>query len=321
MAQVDLRILESPAAVAAARAGDLRRELQQKPDLVFIANAGATPIETYRQFAAQGLDLSHVHLRLLDSYLASPSRGFTAPDHPGCFTRFVVENILGVLDEERRPRDWVMLPEDVTSCEEVEAAMAEQPDAWNRLRHPVTGEPGAEIAIRDLAEGALDLVRRVCDAYERLLMNEDLDVVSLGVGPMPYPHLAFNTGPYTRPDAVTHLSLLDEATRVANAQPFGGPESVPPYALTTGPATLMRARTLWVTALGAGKSEPLAWGLGDPRSQDFAFRSSLGYVLRASQVSIVVDEAAGADLCADSGLEGLAARYAEAGHALKARRA
>lgn len=321
MAEVELQIVENAAACAQRRTEDMARALERKPDLVFVGNAGRTSIDMYRRFGHAGLDLSRVRLRMLDACLLSPSRGVESPDHSGCCTQFVTGHILPVLAPDKRPRDWCLPPEDVATCEELANAMEEQPDAWNRLRHPLTGELGAELVVHEAAAGPLALVGRACRAYEDLLSHGPLDLVGLGMGPMPYPPMASNTGPYTRPDAPTHLTVLDAASREARGEDFGDAHNVPPFALTAGTATLCRSTCLWITAAGADKAEAVAWSLGDPSASDFEFRSSIGYALRAPRVSLLFDEAAAELLCEDGGLKGLARRYAAAGHRLVARRA
>lgn len=319
MSHVTLRILPDPRAIARARTEDMRAALAEKPNLVLVANTGNTPVAMYESWGRERLDLSAVHLYFLDSYLLSPSRGFATLDHVGCFTRFASHALLGVLASSMRPLDWHMLGEDTATCEEVARALAEQPCAWYRPAHPVTGEPGAEVAIRRSADGVLARIRGACEAYEQRLSAQLIDIVSLGVGLLPYPHLAFNTGPYTRPEALTHLTVLDLGSRQANRKAFGGVDNVPPYALTTGPATLTRADLIWITAFGTAKAEPLAYALGDPRLPDFELRSSLGYALRARAVDIVVDEAAAVHLLQPDGVDGLSERFAQAGHSLHAR--
>lgn len=321
MADVRLRIVDDPLRAATLRAEDLQRAIARKPDLVLIGSTGRTPIATYARLGELGVDLSRVKLRMLDSYVRSPSRGFDGTTHAGSFTTYVTEKILAPLGEQLRPRDWTIPPEDLSSCEEIEQELEAQAGAWSRVRHPITGEEGSEFVIRDDAEGALALVRRSCEAYETLLASAPIDIVMTGIGPLPYPHLAFNCGPYTRPDAVTHLALLDDATRRANCGDFGDDmERVPPLAITTGPASLVGAEETWLTATGTGKSTAVAQALGDPSSSDFEFGSSIAYTLRARRIDLVFDEEAAEDLLHDDGFRGLEARYKEAGHRLEARR-
>lgn len=321
MAKVRLRIVDDAARAADLRAEALQQACARKPDLVLIGSTGRTPVSTYERLGELGVDLSRVKLRMLDAYLASPSRGFAGSTHPASFTRYVTDQIFAPLDEDKRPRDWSIPPEDISTCEEIAQALEEQPDHWSRVRHPITGDEGSEFVLHDEATGPLELVRNSCIAYEKLIANEPIDVVMTGIGPLPYPHLAFNCGPYTRGEAVTHLALLDEATQRANASGFGDDmDNVPPFSITTGPATLLGAREMWITATGSHKSTAVAHCLGDPRASDFEYQSSIAYVLRCSDVDLVFDEEAAEDLLDDGGFEGLSRRYAEAGHELVGRR-
>lgn len=323
MAHVTLRIVEDAERAAAVRAEELDAALRAKPDLTLVGSTGRTPVATYAKLGELGTDLRAMQLRMLDSYVPSPSRGFSGSDHPASFTRYVHEKILAPLEEAKRPRDWVVPPEDVSSCEEIMRALEEQPDAWQRVRHPITGEEGSEFAILETATDCLARIRTTCLAYERLVAQNEIDIVMTGLGPLPYPHLAFNCGPYTRPDAQTHLALLDDATRRANCEAFGGDmDDVPPFALTCGASTLAHAKHTWITATGSHKSTAVAHALSDPRLEnDFELKSSIAFVLRAARVDFVLDAEAAEDLLADGGFEGLGKRFSEAGHRLEARRA
>lgn len=321
MAEVRLRVVDEATKAADLRAEGLQNAIEKKPDLVLIGSTGRTPITTYERLGDLGADLSRVKLRMLDAYVRSPSRGFESSEHPSSFTRYVTDQIFAPLEESKRPRDWSIPPEDIATCEEIAQALEEQPDHWARVRHPISGDEGSEFVLHDNATGPLELVRNSCIAYEKLIQNEPIDIVMTGLGPLPYPHLAFNCGPYTRGEAVTHLALLDEATRRANSGGFGDDmNNVPPFAITTGPASLKGAHEMWITATGSHKSTAVAHALGDPRSSDFELGSSIGYILRGRRVDLVLDEDAAEDLLEDGGFAGLTARYAEAGHRMDARR-
>ncbi|MCA8971103.1 MAG: hypothetical protein KDC95_15025 [Planctomycetes bacterium] len=321
MAEVRLRIVEDATRAACVRAEDLQAAIADNPELVLVGSTGKTPIMTYARLGELGVDMSSVRLRMLDAYVASPSRGFEGPEHPGSFTRYVREKIFEQLEESRRPIDWVLPPEDLTTCEAIERDLEAMPSAWERVRHPVSGEDGSEFVLHEEAAGALELVRRTCAAYDRLLESAPIDVVMTGIGPLPYPHIAFNCGPYTRPDAMTHLAMLDDATRRANCGDFGDDmDNVPPFALTMGPRSITRASSIWITATGSHKSTAVAHAFGDPRAEDFELRSSIGYVLRGKAVDLLFDEEAAEDLLEGSDFAALIARYAEVGHSLVARR-
>ncbi len=324
--EVRLRILPSEEHVAEFRAAELIAALKRRPALVYLGNTGRTPEAMYSRLAASGDDFSRLRVRMLDAWLLSPETGFRSLDHPGSFTRYVHERWLALMEEPKRPRDLALLPEDLTTCRAVEEALAAQPDAWWRPPHPITGEPGAEIDVRPSAAGVLQLVRRNCAAFEELLRESPPDIASVGVGPLPYPHVAFNNGPWTRPLAETHLTLTDPAVREHHARTFGGSGQVPAFALTSGPATVMRSGRIWVTATGSGKSLPVAHAFGDPRpgpgvpgaagaedASGFELKGSICYLLRHRDVSMVLDESAAAGLLADGGVRDLKRRYDEAG--------
>ncbi len=316
MAEVHLRILENAEACAEQRCADMAALLRGDPAPCLLMNTGRTPIRMYERFGSAGLNLSKARLRMLDAYLLSPSRGFETLEHHGSFLSFLKHKILAPLPVELRPRDFSILPGDIASCEEVEDALQAQEGRWHRPPHPTTGEPGSEIVLHEDAQGPLARVQRACITYDRLLAQDPPRIASLGIGPMPYPHMAFNNAPYTRPEAPTHLALMDEAVRVSNKGDFGGADKVPTFALTTGPATILLADEIWITATGPSKSLPVAWAFGDPTAPDFPTRSSIGYALLGKKVSLLLDKAAARGLLADGGLPGLKARYKAAGHRL-----
>ncbi len=317
MAEVHLRVLENAGACAQQRCADMAEILRKDPAPCLLMNTGRTPVRMYEHFGQANLDLSKARLRMLDAYLLSPSRGFETLDHHGSFFSFLKHKILAPMAPELRPRDFSILPGDIASCEEVEAALQAQEGHWHRPPHPLTEEPGSEVVLHEDVEGPLARIQRACTAYDHLLSEDPPRVASLGIGPMPYPHMAFNNDPYTRPEAPTHLALMDEAVRVSNKGDFGGADKVPTFALTTGPATILRAEEIWITATGPSKSLPIAWAFGDPGAPDFATRSSIGYALLGKRVSLLLDQAAARGLLAERGLPGLKARYKAAGHRLR----
>ncbi|GEM_PF-3506714 len=316
MAEVHLVILESPEACAEKRCADMKKVLQKNPAPCLLMNTGRTPVRMYQRFGQEGLNLSKARIRMLDAYLLSPSRGFESLDHPGSFYSFLKNQILSVLPKALRPRDFSILPGDIATCEEVESALRDQEDRWHRPSHPLTEEAGSEIVLHEDVEGPLAWIQRTCQTYDSLLKEDPPSVASLGIGPMPYPHMAFNNAPYTRPEAPTHLSLMDKAVRISNKGAFGSEDRVPTYSLTAGPATILQADEIWITATGPSKSLPVAWAFGDPGATDFWTRSSIGYALLGKKVSLLLDQAAARGLLAKNGLSGLKSRYKAAGHKL-----
>jgi len=311
-----LRILPDSEAAAQCRARQFLDAVARKPELVFLGNTGRTPRAMYRSIAAAAPDLSRLSVRMLDCWVLAPASGFDSLQHPASFTGYLEAAFLRLLPESGRPRDVRMLPEDLTTCGEVERALAAQHGVWHRPPHPRTGEPGAEVVIEPAATGVLARVRDACAAYESLLRVAPPDLVSLGVGLRPYPHMAFNNGPFTRVEAPTHLTCTDEAVRLAEATAFGGADRVPAFALTVGPATILAGGTIWVTATGAGKAAAVAELFADPGAPDHELRGSMAYVLRHPDVDLVLDQPAAAELLRD-GREALARHYHAAGIELR----
>lgn len=93
-----------------------------------------------------------------------------------------------------------------------------------------------------------------CERYELEIAEAGgIDLLVLGLGRNA--HIAFNE-PGTPHSSRTHVILLDESTRRANAPHFAG-EEVPHRAITMGIATILEARRIILLASGAGKSSAL----------------------------------------------------------------
>lgn len=88
--------------------------------------------------------------------------------------------------------------------------------------------------------------------YQAVLDAAPIDLAVLGIGRDA--HVAFDE-PGTRRDSGVHAVALDPSTIAANAAAFGGERDVPRDALTTGLATLRRAREVLVLATGRGKAD------------------------------------------------------------------
>lgn len=98
---------------------------------------------------------------------------------------------------------------------------------------------------------ALDLDGE-CARYEQHIASVGgLDVAVLGLGGNG--HIGFNE-PATVLQARTHITTLEESTRLANARWFGGRiEHVPRRALSMGVGTILGARRIMLIATGAAK--------------------------------------------------------------------
>jgi glucosamine-6-phosphate deaminase len=95
-----------------------------------------------------------------------------------------------------------------------------------------------------------------CHRYEADIQAAgglDLTVLGLGVNG----HIGFNE-PGNFLVAGTHVVELHEATRRANAAPFGGLAHVPVRALTVGVGTILRSDSIALIATGASKAAAVA---------------------------------------------------------------
>jgi glucosamine-6-phosphate deaminase len=119
-------------------------------------------------------------------------------------------------------------------------------------RHLFDGVDFAPARIHRLRGEAAD-AQAECARYDAELEGAGgLDVALLGIGSNG--HVAFNE-PADVPGARTRRVKLTSETRAANAGPFGDDASrVPTHALTLGMDALMRAREIWLLAIGEGKA-------------------------------------------------------------------
>jgi glucosamine-6-phosphate deaminase len=97
-------------------------------------------------------------------------------------------------------------------------------------------------------------VEAECERYERAIKAAGgIDLMLLGIGSNG--HVGFNE-PCDALPARTHRVVLEEPTREANAQWFGGELSaVPRAALSMGMATILNAQSVVLMATGEGKAE------------------------------------------------------------------
>ena len=90
-------------------------------------------------------------------------------------------------------------------------------------------------------------------AYDAAIEAEGgIDVQVLGIGNNG--HIGFNE-PETQLGSRTHVVLLSDSTREANARFFNSLDEVPKYAATMGIRTVMNARSIILMAIGKAKAE------------------------------------------------------------------
>lgn len=96
-------------------------------------------------------------------------------------------------------------------------------------------------------------VQEVCRAYEQTIADHGgLDILLLGIGRMG--NIASNE-PGSTLSSTTRLILIDSVAREEMTLSFGTHEVVPPCSITMGVATLLHARTVYLTAWGDTKAD------------------------------------------------------------------
>jgi glucosamine-6-phosphate deaminase len=145
-----------------------------------------------------------------------------------------------------------------------------------------------------LIDGAARDWRAEIARFDRLLAQAGgLDAVVLGIGRNG--HVGFNE-PADRLEAKTHRVRLHAGSRRDNAHLFGGRwTDVPPFALSMGVATILRARFLLLLATGRAKAQIVARALtgsittGVPASLVQLHPASVAIVDRAAAAKLPRD--------------------------------
>ena len=122
------------------------------------------------------------------------------------------------------------------------------------------------------------------EAYERAIAEAggvDLQIVGIGRNG----HIGFNE-PGSDAETRTRVVALDEDTRRANAEHFGGDlTEVPTHAMTQGVATILSARRIVLVASGAAKSPALRAALTVPVTA----ANPASFLQRHPDVTVVAD--------------------------------
>jgi glucosamine-6-phosphate deaminase len=131
------------------------------------------------------------------------------------------------------------------------------------VREMITGPlgiPGAGVVTADGAASDPDVEAKKLDRRIADIGGVDVQIVGLGGNG----HIGFNE-PGSSFDSTTRVVELDEQTRVDNARFFDGDiDKVPRRAITQGLATIMRARSILLLAVGERKAAPLTAALHGP---------------------------------------------------------
>ena len=142
-----------------------------------------------------------------------------------------------------------------------------------------------------LLDGRAANLAAECARYENAIDQAGgIDIQILGIGGNG--HIGFNE-PADALDAETHVAVLQEATRAANAGLFGGDLTrVPSHALSMGMATILNAREIVLMATGAEKSDVVARMIDGP----ITTRLPASFLQLHQRVTVMLDRAAGSRL-------------------------
>jgi len=138
-----------------------------------------------------------------------------------------------------------------------------------------------------LLDGRAANLAAECARYERAIaLAGGIDIQILGIGANG--HIGFNE-PADSLAAETHVAVLQQDTRAANAGWFGGHLSaVPTHALSMGMATIMGARAIVLMATGEEKSAAVAGMIDGP----ITTRLPASFLQLHSRVTVMLDRGA-----------------------------
>ncbi|MHC4982794.1 MAG: glucosamine-6-phosphate deaminase [Planctomycetota bacterium] len=129
-----------------------------------------------------------------------------------------------------------------------------------------------------------------CEAYERAIAEAGgIDLQLLGIGRTG--HIGFNE-PGSGRDSRTRLITLDRVTRLDVASDFFGVENVPLHGITMGVGTILRARSVILTALGEHKAPIIARAVEGPVTASV----SASFLQEHGEAVFMLDTAAAAEL-------------------------
>ena len=143
-----------------------------------------------------------------------------------------------------------------------------------------------------LPDGKATDLDKECERYEELIeRNGGIDLQLLGVGKAG--HIGFNE-PLSALRSRTRVKALTPTTREQNAAMFGGPDKVPPRAITMGVGTILECRKCILMATGKSKADIIAKSVEGPIT---SMISATALQLHR-KCTVVVDEDAASKLAA-----------------------
>lgn len=124
------------------------------------------------------------------------------------------------------------------------------------MKHHFINHIDVQLTNWHIADGEASDPSEEAEKFEKLLLQNDVDVAILGVGPGTTCHIGFNEKG-SAVDSRTRYNTLDRQTRIANAKYFSNPDEIPQGAITQGVADILRAKRIFLIAKGESK----AWGI------------------------------------------------------------
>ena len=119
----------------------------------------------------------------------------------------------------------------------------------------------------NIPSGVADDLEEECSRYEeKIVQSGGIDLQILGIGENG--HIGFNE-PGTPFDQGTHVVVLEESTRKANARYFSSLEKVPTKAITMGIQTIMKSKEIVLLVSGKKKAEALSCLLEGEVTENF----------------------------------------------------
>ena len=146
------------------------------------------------------------------------------------------------------------------------------------------------LAATHLPDGRAADLEVECRHYESVIEQAGgIDLQLLGLGRTG--HIGFNE-PLSSLQSRTRLKALTPATLEQNAKFFGGPDKVPPRAITMGVGTILESRRCVLLALGKDKAEVVAKAVEGPITSMITATA----LQLHPRCAVVVDEAAASQL-------------------------
>lgn len=136
-----------------------------------------------------------------------------------------------------------------------------------------------------LPNGEAENLEEECKRYEALIDDKGIDLQVLGIGQNG--HIGFNE-PGTPFQQTTHVTVLTESTRMANARFFDLAGQVPQKAITMGIASIMKSKEILLLASGPNKAEAIRQLLAGDVSEQFPASALHDH----ARVTLIADEEA-----------------------------